>query len=131
MAGVVAVSEFQPMPEEASEGRELAARLGCFGCHGPGGQGDTPNPGSLKGYIPSWSGADYPELVKGDAELAEWIREGHPRRLRENPAAAFFLKRQLIRMPGFGSDVTEDEIRQIGAYIAWLRQRSAGSGSGS
>jgi cytochrome c1 len=40
--------------------------------------------------------------------------------------AAFFLKRQLIRMPAFGPDVTEDEIRQIGAYIEWLRERPAG-----
>jgi len=121
---ILAVSDFKGMSEEAAEGRELASRLGCFGCHGPGGRGDTPNPGSLKGYIPSWNGADYSELVKDDAELAEWIREGSPRRLRDNPVAAFFLKRQLVRMPAFGSDVTDEEVRQIGAYIAWLRQGS-------
>ena len=129
VAWVVAVSDFQEMPAPARAGHGLASSLGCFGCHGPGGRGDTPNPGSLKGYIPSWSGADYPELVSDDAELAEWIREGSPRRLRENPAAAFFMNRQLVRMPGFGPDVTDEEIRQIGAYIAWLRQRSADTGS--
>jgi cytochrome c553 len=123
VAWVVAVSAFSPMPEDASDGREVASRLGCFGCHGPGGRGDTPNPGSLKGYIPAWSGADYPELVRDEADLAAWIREGSPRRLRENPVAAFFLERQLLRMPGFGPGVTDDEIRRIGAYIAWLRQR--------
>ncbi len=126
---VVAVSDFGEMPGSARAGHRLASSLGCFGCHGPGGRGDTPNPGSLKGYIPSWSGADYTELVRDDAELAQWIREGSPRRLRENPAAAFFMNRQLVRMPGFGGGVTDDEIRQIGAYIAWLRQGSADTGS--
>jgi mono/diheme cytochrome c family protein len=130
VAWIVAVSDFAPLPEEASRGRDLASRLGCFGCHGPGGRGDTPNPGSLKGYIPSWSGRDYPELVRDDGELAEWIRDGSPRRLRENPVAAFFLERQLIRMPAFGPGVTEDEIRRIGAYIRWLR-RSTGTATGS
>jgi mono/diheme cytochrome c family protein len=105
----------------------LAAHLGCFGCHGPQGRGDTPNPGSLKGYIPSWSGPDFPELVRDDAELREWIRDGSPRRLREHPVAAFFMRRQLIRMPAFGDKVSEDEIRQITGYIRWLRQPTAGS----
>jgi len=122
VAWVVAASGFGAMPESARSGHDLASSLGCFGCHGPGGRGDTPNPGSLKGYIPSWGGADYPELVSDDAELAEWIREGGPWRLRENPVAAFFLRRQLLRMPAFGPDVTDEEVRQIGAYIAWLRQ---------
>jgi mono/diheme cytochrome c family protein len=131
VAWVVAVSDFEQMPEPARAGRDLASRLGCFGCHGPGGRGDTPNPGSLKGHIPSWSGADYPELVRDEGELAEWIREGSPKRLRENPVAAFFLRRQLVRMPAFGPGVTEQEVHQIGAYIRWLRQRSTGAQSGN
>jgi mono/diheme cytochrome c family protein len=118
------MSDFEEMPDPARAGHDLAASLGCFGCHGPGGRGDTPNPGSLKGYIPSWAGADYPELVRDEAELAEWIRDGSPRRLRENPVAAFFLARQLIRMPAFGPELTDREIRQIGDYVAWLRGRS-------
>ena len=129
VAWIVAVSDFEEMPDAARAGHDLAASLGCFGCHGPGGRGDTPNRGSLKGYIPSWSGADYPELVEDEAELTEWIRDGGPRRLRENPVAAFFMERQLVRMPGFGSDVTDEEIRRIGAYIKWLRERSSDTGS--
>lgn len=131
VAWIAAISDFREMPGPARAGHDVAASLGCFGCHGPGGRGDTPNPGSLKGYIPSWSGADYPELVKDDAELAEWIRGGSPRRLRENPAAAFFMGRQLVRMPGFGSAVTDGELRQIGAYIAWLRQGSTAADAGA
>jgi mono/diheme cytochrome c family protein len=127
VAWVVAVSDFEEMPGSARAGRDLASSLGCFGCHGPGGRRDTPNPGSLKGYIPSWSGADYPELVKDETELAEWVREGSPKRLRENPVAVFFMRRQLIKMPAFGAAVTDAEVRRIGEYIRWLRQRSAGA----
>jgi mono/diheme cytochrome c family protein len=131
VAWIAAVSDFEEMPDHARAGHDLASRLGCFGCHGPGGRGDTPNPGSLKGYIPSWNGADYPELVRDERELAEWIREGSPGRLRDNPVAAFFLRRQLVTMPAFGSGVTDDEIRQIGAYIRWLRQRPSRATAGS
>ena len=35
--------------------------------------------------------------------------------------AAFFLRRQAIRMPAYGDRVSEEEIRQIAAYIGWLR----------
>ena len=117
-----AVSEFDPVPAgPPAEGRDLAATLGCFACHGPQGRGDTPNPGSLKGYIPSWSGEDFPELARDDGEIREWIRDGAPRRLRENPVAAFFLRRQAIRMPAYGARVTDAEVVQVTAYIRWLR----------
>jgi mono/diheme cytochrome c family protein len=124
VAYVKAVSEFDPVPAGALPGREKAARLGCFACHGPGGRGDTPNPGSLKGYIPSWSGSDLAELARDEEEVREWIRDGSPRRLRENPLAAFFMRRQAIRMPAFGSRVSEDELRQLTAYIRWLQHTS-------
>ena len=91
VAYVKAVSDFDPVPDAVAEGRDAAARLGCFACHGPQGRFDTPNPGSLKGYVPSWSGADFPELARDDAEIREWIRDGSPRRLRDNPVAAFFM----------------------------------------
>ena len=121
VAYVKAVSDFDPVPDAVAEGRDAAARLGCFACHGPQGRFDTPNPGSLKGYVPSWSGADFPELARDDGEIREWIRDGSPKRLRDNPVAAFFIRRQAIRMPAYGDRVSEDEVRRITAYIAWLR----------
>ena len=121
VAYVKAVSDFDPVPEAAASGRDAAARLGCFACHGPQGRFDTPNPGSLKGHIPSWTGNDFAELARHDGEIREWIREGSPRRLRENPVAAFFLRRQAIRMPAYGERVSDDEVRHITAYIRWLR----------
>jgi mono/diheme cytochrome c family protein len=122
VAWIEAVSDFDPVPARIAQARETAARLGCFACHGAQGRADTPNPGSLKGYIPSWSGADFPELARDGSEIRDWIRDGGPRRLRDNPAAAFFMRRQLIRMPAFGDKVSEDEIRRITEYIGWLRK---------
>lgn len=121
VAYVKAVSDFDPVPDAVAEGRDIAARLGCFACHGPQGRFDTPNPGSLKGYIPAWNGRDFPELARDEGEIREWIRDGSPRRLRGNPLAAFFMKRQAIRMPAYGDRVSEDEVRRITAYIGWLR----------
>jgi len=129
VAYVKAVSDFDPVPDAVAEGRETTARLGCFACHGPQGRFDTPNPGSLKGYVPSWSGEDFPELARDDGEIREWIREGAPRRLRENPVAAFFLRRQTVRMPAYGERVGEAEIRQITDYIRWLRRSRPSPGS--
>ena len=118
-----------PCPDAVADGRDAAARLGCFACHGPQGRFDTPNPGSLKGYIPSWSGADFPELARDEGEIREWIRDGSPKRLRDNPLAAFFMRRQAIRMPAYGDRVSEDEVRRITAYIGWL-QGEPGSAPG-
>ena len=130
-AWVRAVSDFDALPAAAAAGRDAAARLGCLACHGPQGRGDTPNPGSLKGYIPSWSGTDFPELARDDGEIREWVRDGVPRRLRENPVASFFIRRQAIRMPAYGMRVTEAELAQIVGYIRWLRSSQASGATGA
>ena len=111
------------VPEDpaARNGHAVAERLGCFGCHGPGGRGAGRNPRSLKGYIPPWDGRDFAELVADEGELREWIVNGRPQRLQANPFARFFLDRQAIRMPAFRGHVTEKELRALEAYIRWLR----------
>lgn len=106
-------------------GYEEALEHGCFGCHGPGGQMNTPNPGSLMGYIPAWSGTDFPELVANDEELKEWIRDGSIQRFRDNPGAAYFLNRQAVHMPGYRGVLSPGDIDAIAAYIRWLRGASA------
>ncbi len=108
----------------AYEGRYEAARLGCFACHGPGGVGGDANPGSFKGHIPAWDGDEYPELVRDDAELREWIINGHPRRLWENPAARLFLDRQIVQMPAYRRDLADDQLAKIMAYIRWRRTQA-------
>ncbi|HEX9202715.1 MAG TPA: c-type cytochrome [Vicinamibacteria bacterium] len=123
VAYVKAVSDFDLPPEgPIDEGRRVAAKRGCLACHGPQGRGNAPNPGSLKGYIPSWDGADFPELARDEAEVREWILDGSPRRLRENPLAMFFLRRQVLQMPGYREHLSDDEVVRLLDYIRWLRR---------
>ena len=99
VAFVKAMSDFEvPQDAKASEGREVAKRLGCFNCHGPQGRGSMPNVRSFKGYIPSWDGADFPELARSDAEVREWILDGRPRRLQDEP------RRALLPRPAADQD---------------------------
>ena len=116
------------VPEDpvARNGHAIADRLGCYGCHGPGGLGASSNPGSLKGYIPPWDGRDFAELVVNEGELREWILVGRPQRLQANPLARFFLDRQAIRMPAFRGQITDEELGALEAYIWWLRSKAPG-----
>jgi mono/diheme cytochrome c family protein len=127
---IKAVSDFPPAPPgDAALGREAAARRGCFACHGPQGRGNNGNAGSLKGYIPSWDGRDFPELAKDDKEIREWIQDGAPRRLRESRLASYFMERQVVKMPAYRDRLADEEVERIVAYIRWLR-RPAGAPAG-
>ena len=122
VAYVKAVSDYELPEDPAAElGRQTAERLACFGCHGPQGRGSMPNPGSFKGYIPAWDGADFVRLAADDAEIREWIVHGSPQRLQANPVARFFLRRQAVQMPAYGDRLDEAELASLVAYIRWLR----------
>ena len=122
VAFVKAVSDFEtPKEEGASQGREMANRLGCFNCHGPQGRGSMPNPRAFKGYIPSWDGADFPELAHDDGEMREWILDGRPRRLQANRIARFFLDRQPIQMPAYRGYVSPTDVDRLVDYVHWVR----------
>ena len=122
VAYVKAVGDLEtPADARAEEGRQAAERLGCFGCHGPQGRGSPSNPRSLKGYIPSWDGRDFPELARDDAEVIEWILDGRPRRLQDDPVARRFLDRQVVQMPAYRGRIAPDDVDRIVHYIRWLR----------
>src|SRR2546425_6345607 len=92
-----------PEPEDSlsSHGLERAEALGCVGCHGSGGRLAHPNPGSLKGYVPSWDGEDFPDLVKDSTEFREWVTRGISDRFKRDRFARFFLDRAVLKMPAF------------------------------
>jgi mono/diheme cytochrome c family protein len=104
----------------AARGAEIARTHDCFACHGEMGGGGLPNPGSFKGYIPGFIGADFNDLVRNDEELLGWIRDGTIPRLTEHPVAARFLERQRIQMPAYKSFLGEEEIRAVASYVRWL-----------
>lgn len=112
-----------PEPEDSlvAHGLERAEGLGCTGCHGAGGRLARRNPGSLKGYVPSWDGADFPELVRGRAEFGEWVEEGVSRRFSTNPVARWFLRRAVLHMPAYREHLAPGDVDALWAYVTWLR----------
>ncbi len=112
-------------PTEAGSGRRVALNNGCFSCHGEEGRARQPNPGSFKGYIPSWQGDDFADLVRDENELRSWILEGGIPRLLNNPAARLFIERQRIQMPAYQDVLSKQEIDSLVAYIVWLRQQNS------
>jgi len=123
-----AVSNFDTnIPTLAYEGWVEADRLGCFACHGPGGIGGHPNPGSFKGHIPPWDGDEFAELVHDEAELREWILNGYPERLMQNPAARHFIESQIVQMPAYRRQITESQLLKIMGYLQWRRSEKQGS----
>jgi mono/diheme cytochrome c family protein len=122
VAYVLAVSQFGEIDDpKASDGRDVAFRFGCFGCHGPEGRGLVADPGSLKGYVPTWDGADYPDLVRSDAEFRQWVKNGTTDRFRANPAARRILATEALQMPAFGDRMKAEELDALLAYVQWVR----------
>ena len=122
---VLAVSQFGwPEDPQVADGREVAVRFGCFGCHGPEGRGLIWNPGSYKGFIPAWDSEDYLELVRDDDEFRQWVRNGISDRFQANPPARFILNEQPIRMPAYSDRITDQQLDALIAYVAWVRAES-------
>lgn len=112
----------KPQESLAQRGLNRAEELGCFGCHGAGGRLARPNSGSLKGYVASWVGPDFEELVKNKEEFNEWVTDGVCKRLEKNPIAKYFLNRAVLKMPAFEKHLQPGDLEAIWAYVRWLRE---------
>jgi len=123
LVAFVLASSGIPAPEDSSAvlGRDRAHALGCFGCHGTGGRFARPNRGSLKGYVPPWDGADFPDLVQSRAEFGEWVENGVSERFRHNDLAQFFLRRARLHMPAYRVHLEAGDVDALWAYVQWLR----------
>ena len=122
VAYVMAVSG-TPEPDDslAAYGLERADSLGCTGCHGPGGRLARRNPGSFKGYVPSWDGTDFPDLVRDRAEFEEWVEGGVSRQFARDSRAKFFLDHAVLRMPAYREHLSAGDVDALWAYVRWLR----------
>ena len=122
VAFVMTVSGENPPDDSlALAGRTRAGELGCTGCHGIDGRYARPNPGSLKGNIPSWDGPDFPELVRNRQEFDEWVKRGNTRRFETNPIAMHFLRRAALHMPAFERFLAPGDLDALWAHVQSLR----------
>lgn len=112
----------EPGDSLAKAGLARIEALGCVGCHGPGGRLAPPNPGSLKGYVPSWDGRDFAELVRDRREFHQWVANGVSDRFAKNAPARFFLERAALRMPAYRDHLRPGDEEAIWAYVEWLRR---------
>jgi len=127
LVAYVMAASGSPEPDDSlvSRGLQRADELGCVGCHGPGGRLARANPGSWKGYIPSWDGADFPELVRDSTEFREWVERGVTRRFEANAFAAFFLRHAVLKMPAYEKHLTPVDVPALWAYVTWLRSEAS------
>jgi len=128
LVAFVMASAGHPEPKDSlvTQGRDRAEALGCMGCHGVGGRFERSNPGSFKGYVPSWDGPDFPDLVNGKDEFRQWVEHGVSDRFRRNQMAQFFLRRAPLHMPAFERHLEPEDVDALWAYVQWLRSGSAG-----
>src|SRR5437667_355616 len=105
----------------ARRGQRLAAELGCFSCHGPGGGGGTKNPGSEEGTVPAFTERTQMMYVKTTDDLREYVLDGAPRRKREDPDYRARVEKAALRMPAFQRFVPEMDVDALAAYVRWIR----------
>ena len=101
----------------AVRGQRLAGTLGCFACHGPGGSGNTPNPGSEEKEVPAFTERTQMMYVKTPEDLREYILDGAPKRRREDPEYRAKMEAAALRMPAFRDFVTAAEVEDLVTYL--------------
>jgi cytochrome c553 len=99
----------------ASRGERTAAKLGCFNCHGAGGEGGVANPGSSEKTVPAWTGGTAMMYLKAPGELDEWVLDGKPKRLRESKEPAD--DSPLLDMPAYRGKISGRDFRNLKIYL--------------
>ena len=116
-----------PSQNRLLQGERLARQYSCFHCHGELGQGGFHNSGALKGYVPGYFGDDFAQLTRnGSAEsVRAWISQGIDPALFAKPIegviARFFIERQDVGMPNFGT-LSESKIEILTDYVRSLNK---------
>lgn len=113
-----------------ARGRRLAASLGCFNCHGAGGEGGAANPTlpeeaqqvrfrALSEFdtVPAFTGRTQMMYVKSADDIREYIRDGAPRRKLADPAYRNQIAASAIRMPAFRDFVGAADVEDLVAFV--------------
>lgn len=86
-------------------GADLALAQGCLGCHeGPGVSPLLPGPFADLGNV-------------DPATLREWILDGMPWRVRQDPEARKSLEEAPIRMPAWRGRLSDSQVDDLVAYV--------------
>src|SRR5438876_4149365 len=101
----------------AVRGYRLAAGIGCFSCHGPGGNGGTKNPGSEEGEVPAFGEQTQMMYVKGEQDLREYILDGAPRRKREDADYRTKMEAAALRMPAYRPFLSASQVEDLVAFL--------------
>jgi mono/diheme cytochrome c family protein len=101
----------------AARGRRLAAEHGCFACHGPGGGGGTPNPGSEEKEVPAFTEQTQMMYVKSPDDLREYVLDGAPKRRRDDPDYRAKMEAAALRMPAYRSFLGARDVEDIVTYL--------------
>jgi mono/diheme cytochrome c family protein len=101
----------------AARGFRVAASLGCFACHGPGGGGGVHNPGSQEGEVPAFTEQTQMMYVKATDDLREYVLDGAPKRRRDDPDYVAKMEKAGLRMPAYRGFLSDAELEDLVAYL--------------
>lgn len=122
----------QPASTAEMRGHQVANEMGCFTCHGDGGQGGIPNYGALWGETVSLSShGSIMSFIQNDDEIRQWILYGLPLRLQHQntPSDNLIQTSQhddwninqgvggLIKMPAYQGLLTTSELNDLVAFV--------------
>lgn len=106
-----------PRPGRVQHGYEVAQAKGCFACHGPGGLRGMANPGYGLDEVPPFAGGLVALYAEDEAELREWILDGSPKRIRDDPEQWRLRERAIVQMPAWRDHLTSEELEALVAYV--------------
>lgn len=106
-----------PRLGRVQRGYLVADRVGCFACHGPGGIRGMADPGHGLDEVPPLAGGLVTMYANDEGELREWILDGAPRRVREDPAQWKLRERAIIQMPAWRGLIEDRDLDDLLAFV--------------
>jgi mono/diheme cytochrome c family protein len=98
-------------------GWQVAYEKGCFTCHGPGGLRGMPNPGYGFDEVPPFAGGLITMYAENEAEIREWILDGMPRRIAQDPEQRKLREHAVVLMPAWRGLISSRELEDLVAFV--------------
>src|SRR5262249_36782975 len=98
-------------------GWAVAQGNGCFTCHGDGGHRGMPDPGHGLEDVPPFSGGLITMYASNEPEIREWILDGAPKRIRNDPEQWKLREKAIILMPAWRGLIEGRDLDDLVAYV--------------